>query len=96
MKRWWHMWRLHVWKRQLAFRLLDLEAQLEHPTGGKQYVDTDRGIEAHTTDIENLVTRARQQIMIHTARISPRALEGIAEYPKARALKSGKESQDES
>lgn len=89
---WWYKWRLRVWKRRLAFRLLDLEAQNTHPTGGEKYTDTKQGRIAHTDDLENLVTRARHQIMILTARLNPQALEGIAEYPKMRALKTGERS----
>ncbi len=91
MKRWWHRWRVRVWRRRLAFRLLDLKAQEEHPIGGK-YLANEQGIEAYTTDLERLAAKARHQIMIHTARIHPEALEGLVGIPEARALTTGEDT----
>ena len=94
MRRWYYKWRIRVWKRRLAFHLLDVKAQEEHPIGGK-YLADDVGLKARMIDLERAVTLARHKIMVSTARIDPKILEGLAEYPKARALTTGKADPDE-
>ena len=100
MRRWWYKWRLHVWQRRLVLLLLRWEVQQTHPTGG-EYLDCDQGRQTHTTDIENLITRARHQILLYQGSLEPLTIEvinavmgRIENLPEVRALKAGKESQD--
>ena len=78
----WYRWRLHVWKRRLAFRLIDKKAQRLHPISGR-YVATTLGVKANTADIERLVAVARHHITAYLCRLGHIAVDDM---PKAKVV----------